>query len=520
MKRNRGFVVPEEIDIFSYLVKLKQHWRSFLLAFVVGICGGYYYLLKTLPLPSTQAILEIGFPEIGNGKYPNGRRFDKNDLVSATIVRKAANAIPELGQNSRWTPEALSSALSLSEIYPLDIQLALDALSKPKLAPQEVVSNYDKVNGYFPSKFAVSFRPSPLMPISLQKKFLDELIKQYSTFVLESCLPLSLHYVQKGIVPTEMDNVASYGYLAAALDEINSQIAASAKKESIKAISSNSPPTNSTNTNSANNANNAGNYRSGGNDEEFIRLSQTANSIVLQKLRMEMASIEHLIFNEKTVPNLDEYRNKLVSDISMLSGDIDIKKKQAEYKINLARIPNESAPKANANSSDNGPQGADKTIMGILLSYNSQYYSLMNEANIIFDDISRLEGRLIKVKERLKLLDAAGRAPSGAYEARNKALGEHLKLAQSHLAAFINELAENTKAAYAGYRPPVANYAVLSVTSSIALLKAVLAGCAAAFCMMIFLFLKILVNDLEAQRRATFPAPQEIGVAGQVNIRK
>lgn len=512
MKRNRGFVVPEEIDILSYILKLKQYWPSFLLAFVVGICGGYYYLLKTLPLPSTQAVLEIGFPEIGGGKYPNGSRFDKNDLVAIKIVRKAADAIPELGQNGRWSPESLANALSLSAVYPMEIQLALDALSKAKLPPQDVVANYEKVNSYFPSKFTVSFSPSPLMPIPLQKKFLEELIKQYSAFVLESRIPLSLDYGQKGLVPTETDNVAAYGYITAALDEIDDQIAASAKKTSLSAIGAigtgNSDSTKQQN-------------RASGNDDEFARASQAANSITLQKLKMEMASIEHLIFNEKTVPNPDEYRNKLASDISVLTGAIEIKKKQAEYKISLARIPNESAPKAAVNSSDNGPQGADKTIMGMLLSYNAQYYSLINETNVIFDDISKMEGRLTKLKERLKLFDTVGPLPGGAYEARSKALGEHIKSAHNHLVALANELANNTKAAYAGYRPPVANSTVLSVTASISLLKAVWAGCAAVLFMVVFHLLKIIVSEAEAQRRrAAFAAPQEIGGAGQVNIKK
>ncbi len=508
MKRNRGFAVPEEIDLFIYIVKLKQYWRSFLLAFVIGICGGYYFLLKTLPLPSTQSVLEIGFPEIGSGKYPNGRRFDKNDLVSINLVRKAADAIPELGQNSRWTAETLFNALTPSEVYPMDIQLAVEALSKPKLSPQDVVANYEKINNYYPSKFTISFRPSPLMPMPLQKKFMEELTKQYSAFVLESRIPLSLHYGQRGLVPTETDNVATYGYIASALDEIDDQIAASAKKTSLSAV----------------NAINAGNSdnknRASGNDEEFMRLSQAANSITLQKLKMEMATIEHLIFNEKTVLSVDEYRNKLASDISLLSNDIDIKKRQAEYKINLARIPNESAPKPNINSSDNTPQVGDKTIMGILLSYNPQYYSLINETNVIFDDISRMEGRLIKLKERLKLLDTVGPMPNGDYEARNKALGEHIKLAQNHLVALVNELADNTKAAYGAYRPPVANSAVLAVTPSISLLKVVLAGFGAVFLTMVFRLLKIIVNDAEAQRREAFPAPQEIGGTPKVNVKK
>ncbi|MBI5636687.1 MAG: hypothetical protein HZA03_01820 [Nitrospinae bacterium] len=509
MKRDRGFSAPEEIDILSYLMKLKQYWRSFLLAFVVGVCGGYYYLLKTLPLPSTQAVLEIGFPEINSGKYPNGRRFDKNDLVSNNIVRKAADAIPELGQNGRWSSESLSSALSVSEVYPLDIQLAIAALSKPKLSPQEVVSNYEKINGYFPSKFTISFQPLPLMPMSLQKKFVEELVRQYSTFVLESCLPLAAQYNPKGVMPTETDNVATYSYITAVLDEIDDQAAASHAKKTSSTVNAGNPE-------SAKQQN-----RSIGNDEEFALLSQASNSITRQKLKMEMASIEHLIFNEKTVPNVDEYRNKLANDISLLSSTIDIKKKQAEYKMNLARIPNESAPKTSANLSDNSPQGVDKTVMGMLLSYNSQYYSLINETNAIFDDISRMEGKLIKLKERLKLLDTVGPVPGGTYEARNKALGEHIKLAQSHLAAFINELADNTKAAYAGHRPPVANSAIFSVMASISLLKAILAGCAAVLFLAVFRLLKIVVSEAEAQRRrAAFPAPQEIGGAGQVNIKK
>lgn len=512
MKRSRGFVVPEEIDILSYIIKLKQYWPSFLLAFVVGLCGGYYYLLKTLPLPSTQAVLEIGFPDVSSGKYPNGRQFDKNDLVSINIVRKAVDAIPELGKNGRWTPESLSGMLSLAGVYPMDIQLAFDALSKSKLAPQDVVSNYEKINGYFPSKFTISFRPSPLMPIPLQKKFLEELIRQYSAFVLESRIPLSLHYGQKGLVPTETDNVATYGYIASALDEIDDQIAANAKKTSLSALG----------VLSAGSADTAKQQnRASGNDDEFAQLSQAANSITLQKLKMEMASIEHLIFNEKTVPNVDEYRNKLASDISLLSSEIDIKKRQAEYKINLARIPNENAPKATANASDNSPQGADKTIMGILLSYNAQYYSLINETNVIFDDISKMEGRLTKLKERLKLFDAVGPVvPSGTYEARNKALSEHIKLAQSHLVALANELADNTKAAYAGYRPPVANSTVLGVIAGISLSKAILAGCAAVLLMMVFHLLKIIINDAESQRQAAFPAPQEVGGVPKANIKK
>lgn len=498
MKSGGGFLIPEEIDILSSVLKLKQYWRGFLLAFAVGVCGGYYYLQRTLPLPSTQAVLEIGFPEIGGGKYPNGRRFDKSDLISANIVRKAADALPELGKDGRWSPDSLANALSVSEVYPMDVQLALEGLSKPKLAPQEVVANYEKISGYFPSKFAISFRPTPVMPMPLQKKFIEELIKQYSAFVLESRIPLSLRYAQKGVIPAETDNLATYGYLATALDEIDDQAAASTKKISI-------------------NANNNGNINATGakqqnratdNDEEFLRLSQVSNSVTLQKLRMEMASVEHLIFNEKTVPNLDDYRNKLASDISLLSSNIDIKRRQADYKITLAKIPAEAAPKANANSSDNGPQNTDKTIMGMLLSYNSQYYSLINETNVIFDEISRLEGRRAKLKERQKLLETAGPAPKASFEARNKALGEHLKLAQGHLAALVNELAENTKAAYAGYRPPVANSAVTGVIARISLFWAVLAGCAAALLMMVFRLLAILIGDAEAQRPATVPAPQ------------
>lgn len=498
MKRSRGFVVPEEIDILSYVLKLKQYWSSFLLAFVVGVCGGYYYLLKTLPLPSTQAVLEIGFPDIRGGKYPDGNRFDKNDLVSIDLVRKAVNAIPELGQNGRWSPESLARSLSLSPIYPLDVQLALEALARPKLASQEVVSNFDKINNHFPSKFSISFNPSPLMPIPLQKKFLEELVKQYSGFVLDSRLPLSRSLSQKGAVLTEADNVAAYDYLAAAVDEFDEQIAINAKNASLAKQQS----------------------RLSGNDEEFARLSQVGNSVTLQKLKREMASIERLILGEKTVPRLDEYRNKLASDISLLSSEVEIKKKQAEYKIKLARIPSENAPKVNTMSADNGSQNADKTIMGILLSYNTQYYALINETNVIYDDISRMEGRLTRLKERLHLLNTGGSAPGGAYEARNQALGEHVKLAQGLFTAVGNELAENIKAAYAGYRPPVANSAVSGISAGISPRKAVFAGCAAVFLTMVFCLLKIIVNDAEAQRQAAMPAPQEIGSAPRVNIKK
>lgn len=442
--------------------------------------------------------MEIGFPDISLGKYPDGNRFDKNDLVSIDIVRKTASAIPELGQNGRWSPESLAGALSLSVVYPMDVQLALENLGKPKMASQEVVSNYDKINSYYPSKFAISFRPSPLMPMPLQKKFLEEMVKQYSAFVLNSRIPISLHYIQKGVASTEGDHVAVYDYLAAAVDEFDEQIAFT--------------------TSISNNAKQQD--RPSRNDDEFMRLAHVGNSVTLQKLKREMASIEHLIFAEKTVPNLDEYRNKLASGISLLSSEVDIKKKQAEYKIKLARIPNEAAPKANANSADNSPQNPDKTIMGILLSYNAQYYSLINETNVIYDDISRMEGRLTKMKERLHLLNTGGSAPSGAYEARNKALGEHLKLAQALLMGVGNELADNTKAAYAGYRPPVANSAVLSVTAGISLNKVVLAGGLAMFLMVAFQLLKILVNDVEAQRQAAFPAPQEIGGAPKVGIKK
>lgn len=498
MKRSRGFGVSEEIDILSYALKLKRYWASFLLAFVVGIGGGYYYLLKTLPLPSSQAVLEIGFPDIASGKYPDGNRFDKNDLVSIDLVRKAVDAIPELGQNGRWSPESLARSLSLSPVYPLDVQLALEALAKPKLASQEVVSNFDKIYSYFPSKFAISFRPSPLMPIPLQKKFLEELVKQYSAFVLDSRLPLARPFSQKGVVLTDVDNVATYDYLSAAVDEFDEQLAINAKKTAVAKQQN----------------------RLSGNDEEFARLSQVGNSVTLQKLKREMASIEHLVLGEKTVPRLDEYRNKLASDISLLSSEVEIKKKQAEYKIKLARIPNEGSPKANVNSTDTSPQNADKTIMGILLSYNAQYYALINETNVIYDDISRMEGRLTRLKERLHQLNTGGTAPSGAYEARNKALGEHVKLAQGLLLAVGNELADNTKAAYAGYRPPVAHSAVLGASASISLLKAVFAGCAAVLFTMVFCLLKIIVDEAEAQRQAALPAPQEIGSAPRVNLKK
>lgn len=514
MKRSRGFGVPDDINILSYLIKLRLYWRSFLLAFVVGLCGGYYYLLKNIPLPSSQAVLEIGFPDVSAGKYPNGGRFDKNDLISVNIVRKAVEAIPELKQNPRWSPESLSGMLSLTEVYPMEIQVAFDALSsKNKLAPQDVVANYEKINSYFPSKFAISFRPSPLMPVALQKKFMEELIKQYSAFVLDSRIPLALRYGGKGIVTTETDNVAAYGYLAAALDEIDEQIAANAKKMSLNAIGSN--PAVAVNSDAKQK-----NFSSGG-DDEFMRLSQAANSTTLQKFKTDMAAIEHLIFNEKTVPNPDEYRNKLLSDISWITTEIEIKKRQAEYKISLARIPNESAPKATANASDNSPQGADKTIMGILLSYNAQYYSLINETNVIFDDISRMEGKLIKLKERLKVFDAIGPViPGATYEARSKILGEHLKLAQGHLLAYANELADSTKAAYSGYRPPVANSTVVGVVAGISLTNAYLAGLAAVLLLMVFRVLKMMIDDAQAQRQAAFPAPQEIGGVSRTNIKK
>lgn len=517
MKRNRGFGAPEDIDILSYVLKLKQYWRSFLLAFVIGICGGYYILLKSLPSPSTQAVLEIGFPEIGSGKYPNGNRFDKNDLISTVIIRKAVDAIPELGKSGRWSLESLSHALVLSPVYPLEIQLAVDALSRSaKLSPSDVVANYEKINSYYPSKFTISFHPAPSMPMTLQKKFLEELIKQYSTFVLESRIPLSLHYFQAGQMTGETDNVAAYGYLAAALEEIDDQIATVAKRTSISAI----------NFGGAENVKQSN--RVIGNDDEFMRSSTPSNSLLLQKIKMEMASIEHLIFNEKTVSNLDEFRNKLVSDISLLSAEIDIKKRQAEYKISLARIPNEGAPtripgentqKGNGSSTDN-IQNVDKTIMGILLSYNSQYYSLMNETNVIFDDISRMEGKLAKLKEHLKLLDAIGPMQNGTFDARNKALSEHLKLVQGYFAAFIDELAGSTKAAYAGYRPPVANSSVMAVMASISLLHVLMAGCGAVLLVMVVHLAKIVISDAEAQRQAAFPAPQEIGGTPKVNIKK
>lgn len=504
MRRNRGFAVPSEIDVFAYAVKLKQYWRNYVLVFVVGICGGYYYLLKTLSLPSTQAIVEIGFTEVSSGKYPNGRRFDKNDLISINIVRKAFDAIPELGKNGSWSPESLSSALSLSAVYPLDIQLALDALSKSKLPPQEVVSNYEKINNYFPSKFTVSFSPSPLMPIATQKKFMEELIKQYSEFVLEARIPVSPRYGQSGLASTEVDNVATYNYIASTIEEIDEKIAAAAKKTSLGVFASSGVKS----------------KQDGANDDEFEKLSQVSNSITLQKIKMDMASAEHLIFDEKTVPNIAEYRNKLVSDISLLTNDIEIKKRQAEFKISLARIPNESAPKASATLRDDSPQNPDKTIMGILLSYNSQYYSLINETNVIFDDISRLEGRMTKMKERLKLLDAPNPVLTGTFEERNEALSEHLKMAKSHLAALANELTDNTKTAYAGYRPPVANSAVIGITASISMLKAVLTGIIAVLVVVVFRLLAIMVNDAEVQQKAAFPAPQEIIGMPKVNTKK
>lgn len=466
MKRQRDkFPWPlfeEEFDVAEYFTKLEQHKFRFLAFIFIAVAASFVFFKYIYTTPTeSQLVVDIGFPSIKRGRYPDGSIFDKNDIVADSVLGAVYKNIPALADGRRWSRDGFNNFFLVEGVYPMDIMLAKQALAAGGGRSEETIANYEKVRNYIPKQYTISFRPIPLMPEAIKSKVFEELVRQYKTEVLNN------HFL---VTPLKEDTynenasiTANYEGLNKRVRRLNNLVMQTAGRTGERADF----------------------Y---GNSQERLEAAprwQGADefSAVLTDLNADISILDTMMLDEKVVPSVDTYRRQLESEIANINFEIKRIEKQADFRLRLAELtkgtPKDSQIISHADTAEtaSGSASAQKQeghLLNMLLSYAPKYYSMIDETQVMFDKKVDLEHQRDIVQYRLGRLNAPVAKADVAKLTPQDEMVAKLKKTFASLSLLERNFAEAYRKGMAEYESPVSRYVMMHQAYSFPYKKAAL----------------------------------------------
>ncbi len=425
-------------------LRLQAYWKRLVVLAVVVICGASLYFIKTLPPLSSNMMLQVGFKSINNGRYPDGSVFNKNDFISHDILKKSYADVGSVMRLDNLSFPLFENSFFVEGVYPLDVQVAKKSLSKTEnLKPDEVLANYNKVAHATPSIYMVHFSP----PVPLGQKehewLLDAVVRNYVDYVNTMRLPASWNGAKlNDVSQAELSPVVRYEQLRDQYDSFMAFIQQVDDQKHSLDVEKKSGD-------------------AGIVPEQSFALGAPAArsthvampSIVLT----EFLQAEHLIYDLKALEDPAMLVSRINSEIAALDAEIAQLDKKAAFRIRLAELPGTLYGEAPDSSSAPGDKKMDNTMLGLLLTYTPQYYSLLDAAQNLFDRKLALEKRRETLKMRMARLIAA-KEPGEGKPALMADLGIVLQKLQQAMDKVMQQSDAVIKSDYQKFEPAVRDY--------------------------------------------------------------
>lgn len=453
MKRQRDrFPWPlfeEEFDVAEYFTKLGQHKFRFLALVLVAVAASFVYFKYLHKAPAeSQMVVDIGFPGIKQGRYPDGSIFDKNDLVADSILGAVYKNTPALADGKRWSRDGFNNFFVVEGIYPMDIMLAKQALAAGGGKSEETIANYEKVRNYIPTQYAISFQPSPLMPETLKNKVFEELVLQYRAEVLNSHFLVA--QLKEGAYNENASITANYEGLNKRVRHLSSLVmqATGGTGERVDFYG-----------NSQSRAEAAPRWQGA---YEF--------SAVLADLDADVSALDAMMLDEKLVPGVDTYRRQLESEIANINFEIKRIEKQADFRLRLAELTKSTSKDsqiispADTGEMASGAAPAQKQeghLLNMLLSYAPKYYAMIDETQAMFDKKADLEHQRDIIQYRLGRLNTPLAKADMAKLTPPDEMVAKLKKTFASLSLLEKNFAEAYRKGMAEYESPVSRYVIV-----------------------------------------------------------
>ncbi len=471
-------LAEDGIDIFQYVTELGAYWKRIVIITVAAGIVSIVFFPTEKSIPTSSLEVEIGFKNINSGKYPDGSVFSKDDFISDAIVGKTFSALNELSSYG-LSLESFKGAFLVKPIYPIDIRLAKKVLESGggKLKATEIVEHYDKVRDFVPRNYSVKFSPPVEVPKELKEKALNKIVVEYSAYVKNNRFPNV--YMVESLPKIDSENLS----LPMAFDQLYKyfiSILVDVEKK--------------------------GSTLSG----DYNKFTRFTSSGLMNSIQENLAMLESLIFDEMAIKDVERYKRGQLSLLKNVEIRVEELGKRADFRFKLAKLqlPTEITNDIRKNLLVTGADFIDPDIMrksaglpdverpnivstsalfGILLSYVSQYYSLMSEAIALFDKKVEMESTLKSVKNKLERIGSVSHAVGTRDELIKKAEG-NVKTIHSQLGEVAEKLDKMVIDYFLEYEPPIKRYFVLHGSSIIITYKKkALLSMAAAFFVIVFI---------------------------------
>lgn len=452
MKRQRDrFPWPlsgEEFDVAEYFIKLEKHKSRFLILIFLAVAVSFvHFKYFETPEAESQLSLDIGFPSIKQGIYPDGSIFEKNDIVAGAVLDAVYKNIPELADGKRWHRANFDNFFLVEGVYPMDIMLAKKQLASGAGKPEEIVAHYAKVDKFTPTQFIVSFQPMPLMPESLKSKVFEELVRQYRKQVLDNHFPAL--QAREEVFNENASITSNYDRLNKRVQWLNGLVARFSGGINDRADFH-------------------GNSGERSGERTDVSRWQGASELTpaLAELNTEINILDTMILDEKLAPDFETYRRQIEGEISNINFEIKRIEKQADFRLRLAALTKGTASESQAGAQseagavDGSKQIQDTRLFDMLLSYGPQYYAMIDDTRTMFDKKVELEQRRDIMQYRLSRLNVPARA-NVVKSASQEELVEKLKRTFASLSLQEKNFVEAYFKGMAEHESPVSRYVIV-----------------------------------------------------------
>lgn len=473
-----------EIDLSAIVKTVRKYWWGYSLAGIVCALASYGYYFRTLPPPESHLRLEIGFNNISSGRYPDGSLFNKSDLISDDVLRTAYEKAQGSLGSKMWTLGQFAGFFSVEGIYPIELELLKNQLqaNNNAMKPEEVAVGNAKLLKFFPLQYEINFVPPPVLSDEVRSQILDSIVKNFSTRTAKDHMML----LWKNEHPTEFykentSAVLSMYYLESKAQELEQLVsmvnagmfsAASGKGESDNGVSSEKSASDKV------------------IFEEITRGRTQATRLSFQSslsnIKSELLSLDALLFDEKALIDVEGTKRGLEAKVMELVSHEEILGKQEQFRLSLTKRPGDViSDKVGGRDSDvlqgNGSSGHGQsgTIMGMMLTFNDQYYSLLKEAKTLNDQRLRVLSEIKVLRNRLDRLQAPMTKKVMNKEALFRRVDEKIANVSRMIDQLSSDVVREGNNILMSTEPPIRNFFISHQHYNVPLKKVCLIGFAA-----------------------------------------
>jgi hypothetical protein len=307
-----------------------------------------------------------------------------------------------------------------------------------------------KLQKYSPTQFNINFAPSPTMPTKVREKILNQLEKEFSAYTIDK------HLIPAANSLSQEQEMAPNTTIPNKLDLLNQRY-----KSIVKTLET--PPAPS---------------KDGKNEESETTVEPVKNNSAyiekMNSIQSELTMLEWQIYGQKAVADVETTKKNLQVRIADLTLQQEQLTQEVAFRMGLAKIPTGMKETSPGNAESPLP---DK-LMSIMLTYNTQYYALMQEAKLKYGEQMIAQKELGILQNRLKMLNTPISEPVDKTELL-KVVDEKIKGVESQINKLSAAIVENEKANAVNFYPPIKSYYLSHHNYSISNKNVALVGIAA-----------------------------------------